>query len=155
MMKSYVQGGCILFGFLVQLLRFLLQLGEAALGVDVDCIFCDLALCVLVLAAPGSPACADLAEDGALAERVVCSSGVGTYNVEFLLEGLRRLESLVSDMLRPEWARRSGGPWHTLTTDLVKPFQDIVGRCGRGCGMAMYSKGVWARRTRGVARRVA
>ena len=39
-----MRAGGVLLGLFVQLLRLLLQLGEAALGIDVDGILCDLAL---------------------------------------------------------------------------------------------------------------
>jgi|SRR5690242_1657251 len=87
-----------------------------------------------------------LAEDGALPQRAPARSGGRTYDVELLLEGLRRLASLVSDTVRADGARAAVG--HTLTTDLVRPFQDIVGECGRVCESARHRQGVLARRER-------
>lgn len=86
----------------MEALRLLFQLLEASLGVNVDGILCDLALCMGLLAgAPQSP------EAGAL--RGECAKGTRgqAYDVEALFEGLRRLQHFVSR------CGGHGGTWAT------------------------------------------
>ena len=68
-------GGRVLFGLDVQLLRLLLQLVEAALGIEVDGVLGDLAL----------------GEGAVLARDTGRMAGRPTYDVEALLDGLRCL----------------------------------------------------------------
>ncbi|KAF2621139.1 hypothetical protein BU25DRAFT_416351 [Macroventuria anomochaeta] len=59
----------VLLGLLVELLRLLLELGKAAIGIDIDGVLCDLALHMLLLA----HACA-FAEVGALPKLLLYSA---------------------------------------------------------------------------------
>jgi hypothetical protein len=80
--------GSALLRFFVELLRLLLQLGKATLGIDVDGILCDLALHMLLLAQT-SPVRSRKEAHGSRCLRTALSRG--TYNVELLLERLWRL----------------------------------------------------------------
>jgi hypothetical protein len=99
----------LLLRLLVQLLRLLLQLGEATLGIDVNGILGDLALRALRLAhvCALDSACSRKQAHGGSGWRLAVAQG--TYNVELLLECLRCLPGLVSHVLRPGRAREGVG----------------------------------------------
>jgi hypothetical protein len=119
----------------VELLRLLLQLVEAALGIKIDGILGDLALQVVCISA-----CRDAR--GVAHSMQSSNSARETYDVEALLDGLRCLRSIVS-MTPHEHVRA----FHTRITVFVRPFQLIAGYgniyAGVGCSVTVRSAWKW------------